>query len=58
MFQVVKSHTENEDFLYMRFRWASSSDVFVADILKEFGLKILVQDVQEAETVQIKARQG
>jgi len=35
-----------------------SSDVFVADILKEFGIKTFLQDVQEAEKAQIKARQG
>lgn len=33
-----------------------SSDIFVADILKEFGLKTLTQDCQEAEIAQIKAR--
>jgi len=35
-----------------------SPDVFVADILKEFGIKTFVQDVREAEKAQIKARQG
>jgi beta-ureidopropionase len=35
-----------------------SSDIFVADILKEFGIKTFIQDVQEAESAQIKARQG
>jgi hypothetical protein len=35
-----------------------SPDVFVADILKEFGIKTYRQDVQEAEAIQIKARQS
>lgn len=35
-----------------------SADVFVADILKEFGLKTLTQDCHEAEIAQIKARLG
>lgn len=35
-----------------------SPEVFVADILKEFGLKTFVLDVQEAEIAQIKARKG
>jgi beta-ureidopropionase len=35
-----------------------SSDVLVADILKEFGIKTFIQDVQEAEMAQIKARLG
>jgi beta-ureidopropionase len=35
-----------------------SSDIFVADILKEFDIKTFVQDVQEAEVAQIKARKS
>jgi predicted amidohydrolase len=35
-----------------------SPEVFVKDILKEFGLKTITQDCQEAELAQIKARQG
>ena len=35
-----------------------SPDVFAADILKEFGIKTLTQDCQEAEIAQIKARQA
>jgi beta-ureidopropionase len=33
-------------------------DIFVADIVKEFGLKTFNQDVDDAETAQIKARQS
>jgi predicted amidohydrolase len=35
-----------------------SPEVFVKDILKEFGLKTITQDCEEAELAQIKARQG
>jgi beta-ureidopropionase len=35
-----------------------SPDVFVADILEEFGIKSYKQDVQEAEQVQIEARKS
>lgn len=35
-----------------------SPDIRVADILKEFDIKTFIQDVQEAETAQIKARLG
>lgn len=35
-----------------------SSEIFVADILKEFGLKTYKQDTDEAEAAQIKARRN
>lgn len=35
-----------------------SPDVFVADILRDFEIKTLVQEVYEAEIAQIKARKG